>query len=291
MKMNYLGVNITIVIKMMTETTDNTFWNYIVGVFAWDDSKMQYTLKSDGELYVYETGTFKITNSKGDNLVNGSFKNNSAYVLSNIKTVGSTFDVEIVTRCNGKFGIRFDASSSASHASFMKTYEKVKDTSVDVTRYSNGKIKCEGPRTDNAYDGMCVEYHNNYSSSVKYIGEFEDDEYDGAGEFFSECGTIRLVANNICSGDPNGIGKLFIAGRHVENVKFSAIEGLCATDPLYCENILKAVRRKDYYDIIEKGKFDLMTTDDKLSYIFKEISLLKAKDRVDPNSKIGWGLY
>ena len=289
MKLYHLVTNIIITTKIMTEHIDNTFWNYIVGVYAWDDNSMQYTFKTDGDLRIYENGTFIIENSNSVELVNGSFKNNSAYVLSNTKTVGSTFDVEIVTHANGKFGIRFDKSSSASHESFLKTYKKVQDSSVVIKYHVNGKIKIEGPQVDGVYNGMCVEYYNNSTNSVKYIGEIEDDEYDGSGEFFSPCGTIRLVVNNICSGTPNGIGRLFIAGRHIDNVKFSALEGkiLYPKDELYCEQILKAIRSKDYYDIIEKGRFDLMTMDEKLSYIFKEITALKIKDRATIEKKTG----
>jgi len=275
----------------MTECTDTQMWGYIVEVFEWNDSSMQYALKSDGYLSVYETGKFTISDSNTiTQLVAGSFKDNSAYVLSNVKTVGSTFDVEIVTHACGKFGIRFDSSSSSSHKDFMKTYEKVKTSSVVITRYNSGSgnIKIEGPQTDDVYDGMCVEYYDNSVNSVKYIGEFEDNEYDGSGEFFSECGIIRLVANNICSGEPNGMGKLFIAGKHVENIKFSTIEGLNSRSQSYCENILKAVRSKDHYNVIERGRFDLMNTNAKLNYLFNELSALKVNDREYIEKKTGW---
>jgi hypothetical protein len=274
----------------MTEYTNNTnMWSYIVEIYEWNDSSMKYTLKSDGCLTVYETGKFAIAdaNTKTE-LVAGSFKDNSAYVLSNVKTIGSTFDVEIVTRNNGKFGIRFDSSSSSSHKSFMKTYEKVKTSSVVVTCCENGNIKIEGPQTNGVYDGMCVEYYDNLAHSVKYVGEFEDNEYDGSGEFFSECGIIRIIVNNICSGNPNGIGKLFIAGNHIENINFSSIEGLDSKSQSYCEDVLRAVRSQDHSNIIEKGRFDLMGMDDKLNYLFKELSSLKLNDREHIEKKIGW---
>lgn len=269
--------------------TDNTFNKFIVGVYSWNDSEMIYEFNNDATFHVYDDGKFKINNEKGDTLIESTFIDGCAYVLSNVKTVGRTFDVEIVTSA-GKFGIRFDKSSSASHNKFMDEYNKIKSKRVATTRHPSGKVKLEGFKDDEEeYTGMCVEYYDNYRNTVKYIGEFEDGDYDGSGEFFSSCGTLRLVVNNICSGVPNGVGKLFVAGKHMTNINFKTqgLESLDSKSDTYCEDVLRIVNNRDHINIIQRGRFDLMTTDEKLSYLFDEIATLKLGDRENLNKRFG----
>jgi hypothetical protein len=269
---------------------------YIVGVYKWEPIEYVYNHYVDGILQLSTDGKFIILNSSSESVFTSDFSDKNTFVINNVKNINNTYDVEIITN-NKKFGIRFDRSSSAAYNEFIKEYHKIKERISGATRfYDSGRLEICGDSVNGLFTGNCIEYHDNKDNNVKYIGEFEDGEYDGSGEFFSECGLIRIRANNICNGVPNGSGNLYVCNTLIEKFQFDKnIQKLDTSSPNYCNQILKLIR-DDHYDIYREGKFTSLDSNEKVTYLFKLLSITcdeldKTKSRLDKIEKPSWKLF
>lgn len=269
---------------------------YIVGVYKWEPIEYVYKHYVDGILQLSTDGKFIILNGSSDSVFTSDFSDKNTFVINNVKNINNTYDVEIITN-NKKFGIRFDRSSSAAYNEFMKEYHKIKERISGATRaYNSGRLEICGDIVNGLFTGNCIEYHDNRDNSVKYIGEFEEGEYDGSGEFFSECGLIRISANNICNGIPNGSGKLYVCNKLIETFQFNKnIQKLDTSATDYCRQLLELIRA-DHNDIYREGKFTSLDSDEKVTYLFKILTITcdeleKTKSRLDKLEKAPWKLF
>lgn len=179
-----------------------------------------------------------------------------------------------------KFGIRFDSRSNASGDNFFDEYTKIKTRYRSVTFYQSGNVRIEGMKTENGYTGLCVEYYDTKSPKVKYIGEFEDGKYDGEGDFFSEDGNIRLSCKNICSGKPNGTGRLVIGRNHeTKNITMKDFSDLVPYSDNYTCDIYARIDPK-FQDTLELLNFSALSLDDRVMYLFHEMRKLRAANTV-----------
>ena len=71
---------------------------------------------------------------------------------------------------------------------------------------------------DEIINGEGTLYHDTFLNKPKYIGEFEDNEFDGSGKFFNIDNNISLVANNISNGIPVQTGKLIVDFRNRKEI-------------------------------------------------------------------------
>jgi hypothetical protein len=273
--------------------------NYLVGLYRWDTDTDKYIYHTDCILKLSVTGAFELSGDIDKNtfIKNGDFSDKNTCIINNVKNVNNRYDVEIYLRAD-RLGIRFDRSSSAAYNAFMKQYYKIKEDDSGASYYENGKIKCAGNLLHGKFTGHCVEYHNNAHNTVKWIGEMEDGVYDGSGVFFSECGLIKVCANNICNGVPNGVGKLYVCGELIQTFKFKDLDKIDTSSVDYCNKILQQVR-KDHEVIYREGKFNAVDPEEKVNYLFSIIThmsdeLEKTKSRlgdVEAHLRKSWRIF
>ena len=115
--------------------------------------------------------------------------------------------------------IRFDKSSASAYADFKKTFIAMTNTQIETVNYANGRVWYigevlhvkEGDKlVDRVAHGQGTFYYDGAKSQQKYVGEFENGKYDGAGIFYSYDGKLSVSANNISNGIPTQKGKLSV---------------------------------------------------------------------------------
>lgn len=272
---------------------------YIIELFFWNVVSNKYEKEADCTMQLDSiSGSFKITklidaqenkldrgNNRNDGIdtiyVNANIKKDDIMILSKeVHNIASMYDtvlnsINYEMFYNGKkFGIRFDARSSAAEKNFYSEFSKTRETHYFSERYPSGNRKIEGTKLNRGYNGFCVEYYDRAHSPIKYIGDFEDGLYDGSGEFFSEDGNIRLICKNICSGKPNGFGKLIVGRKHyVTDIEMKSHSHLSSKDTKYTNNVL-AENCPDYRDMLELIKFEALSIEERTIYLFREIRKL-----------------
>jgi len=303
----------------MTESksTPNT---YITEVFCWNTGTSKYEKKDDclmtldtsnGDFNVISS-TIKQSDNKSKTNINKPLHYISVNVIKDNFSIISRKHHKIASMYNAadamcgtnelvfeyefqyegdKFGIRFDQRSAAAEDNFYTEYTKLRSKYQSTEYYASKRIKMEGNKVSNRYDGFCVEYYDLPGSPIKYMGQFEDGKYDGDGEFFSSDGNIRLSCNNICAGKPNRIGRLVIGrNRDVKNITMVDLRDLSPTDPNYTNNILARVE-PDYENLMALIKFESMTLEERTMYLFKELLKLKATGTVPKQAKSFFNLF
>jgi hypothetical protein len=258
---------------------------YIIELFTWKNTESVYEKKDDCLMILNLSGkqmgylTIKSDNKEleymtvdilNENLVILSREKHNVMSMWNVINNSQVIDYEMYY--NGtKFGIRFDTRSSAAEKNFLTEFNKLR----------------KAVQTDDGYNGYCIEYYDNVNSPIKYMGEFEDGEYDGVGEFFSEDSNIRLICGTICNGVPNGHGKLIIGkNKIVQNVDMKKIKYL-ANSPSYTNQICMDLF-PEYNDLIEQVNFEAMgSVDDKLIYLLKKLQMLSSTNMKKTQKDIG----
>jgi len=137
--------------------------------------------------------------------------------------------------------LRFDKSSSSAYSEFKKNLTEMTNTQIENVQYSNGRVWYvgevlhikEGEKlVDRVAHGQGTLYYNGAKTQPKYVGEFENGKYDGAGIFYSYCGKLSISANNISNGIPTQKGKLcvnFSKFNEVFEIDFAQVfDTLCA---------------------------------------------------------------
>ena len=269
--------------------------SFLVFVFSFNENS-EYKPLNSGKIEFHEDGSFKVKcGEKYDNDVYfGNFKDPGTYLINQVKTCNNEYDIEIFYSTK-KFGIRFDSYSSSAKTKFIEKYYKCKSSIYHKEYYPGGQLKSEGEYDNslNLYSGKYFEYYENkYDNNdikVKFIGEVDDNEYDGKGKFYSYDGIISIEANNICNSIPNGNGIIYLNNKKYKIIDFENFEDLNSKDNNYCNNILKRILKDDDYEkIIEEEKFKSLSSDEKLLYLFNEINYVK-KNKI--NKPIGGGLF
>ena len=183
----------------------------------------------------YSTPTISVRteeDSKNDNNVQLLFK----FITSNFATIN--FDDESNT-CSLKYRdgysqsleynsvIEFDNSSSSAYSQFKKSFQELLNSKKETTYHNSGRVQYVGDMITNEnsigskckeYNGSGILYYDTYKGVVKYQGEFEDNEFDGAGVFHNIDNNITLTANNISAGIPVQKGKLHINFKNRQQV-------------------------------------------------------------------------
>jgi hypothetical protein len=167
--------------------------------------------------------------SKNDNNVQLLFK----FITSNFANID--FD-DTLNTCSLKYRdgysqsleynslIQFDGSSSSAYSQFKKSFEELMNTKKETTYHNSGRVKYVGDMIMNDdsqskdYNGSGILYYDNHKRTIKYQGEFENNEFDGAGTFHNIDNNITLIANNISDGIPVQKGKLHINFKNRQQV-------------------------------------------------------------------------
>lgn len=118
--------------------------------------------------------------------------------------------------------IKFDSSSSSAYTAFKTEFEKLLNSKKETEYYNSGRVKYVGDILlddgQSNYQGAGTIYYDSYYNRPLYVGEFEDNMFDGSGKFYNYDNNIMLEANNISNGIPVQKGKLHINFRHRQEV-------------------------------------------------------------------------
>lgn len=118
--------------------------------------------------------------------------------------------------------IEFDSNSSSAYTDFKSQFQNLINTEHQTIYYDSGRIKYIGDVKNeddkNLINGEGIFYHDTFFNKPKYIGEFEDNNFDGSGKFFNIDNNISLIANNISNGIPVQTGKLIVDFRNRKEI-------------------------------------------------------------------------
>ena len=283
--------------------------SYVVELFRWDPIDNVYEKKDDCVMSLdLGTGDFTIISTSSDigkleqtyislNVINDNFAiisrerqnvaslHNLSRSVSGIAGAGTvrqlTIDYEMRFE-NHRFGIRFDSRSSASEANFFKEFTNLRTKCKFTERYKSGNIKIEGTKTPSGYNGFCIEYYDGKGSPIKYMGEYEDGKYDGEGEFFSVDGNIRISCKNICSGKPNGVGRLVVGRNRVTKfIDMKNYADIKSTDTRYT-NMVYARIEPMHDDMLELLQFESLSLENRTIYLFRELQKIRSLAKSEP---------
>lgn len=279
---------------------------YVVELFCWNTTTNTYERKDDCVMTLNTIdGAFELTSDEKTNgkvYVKANINKDEMHIISreshkiasmyNISQNSDTCDKNVITfdyeiRVGGSigkmFGIRFDPRSSASENNFYTEFSKIKSKYQSVDYYPSGNIRLEGMKTSKGFTGTCIEYFDSKIPRIKYLGEFEDDIYDGEGEFFSQDCNIRLLCKNICAGKPNGIGRLVIGRNHDRrDINMKDFSHLQSKSNDYTKRIYADIE-PDYEEILELMNFSSLSLEERTMFLFREFRKIKA----DMKNKIG----
>jgi hypothetical protein len=257
----------------MSVSTKNS---YIIELFQWIEKNQEYEKKDDCVM-VLDTvsGDFSVKSSSNEEkLCYISANTNTDNIVIFSRQINyNFFDYEMRFQGN-KFGIRFDKSSASSQKNFLTQFNNIKSKTNFIEKYPSGNIKIEGSKTNNGYQGICIEYYDNPNSQIKYIGEFEDGKYDGAGDFYSLDGNIQLIVKNICSNVPNGSAKLIVGNSVNRMIDMKLFRHLDSTDINYTEKIYSLIEPK-FKEYLNLMNFEKLTINDKLIFLYNEVQSMK----------------
>lgn len=265
--------------------------SYVVELFRWNSSNNVYEKKDDCTMTLnLDTGDFTVVSAPvsgspeqkyiGVNIVTDNFaivsrerqRIASLYNLSDDLTIDYEMRFE-----SHRFGIRFDARSSASETNFFNEYQKLRSKCQFVERYASGRTKIEGTKTESGYNGFCVEYYDKEGSPIKYMGEYEDGKYDGEGEFFSADGNIRISCKNICSGKPNGLGRLVVGRNRITKIiEMKEFHDIGSASQTFTNNVYSRLEPQ-YDELMELLGFEQMTLENRTMYLFRQLQKLKTQ--------------
>lgn len=274
----------------MTDSNTNPNVNkYIVELFKWIPTTNSYKPVDSGDSCTMTlntlSGVLNIDHHVLVNVLNDNFaiisRNrynapSSTYIISDHELVPKLIAIDYEMMYNNqRFGVRFCNRSSASATDFNEKYDKLRSQYRFIERYPSGRIKLEGSKTNKGATGICIEYYDKVMSPIKYVGEFDDGTYDGAGEFFSVDGNIHLICKNICNGVPNGKGFLRIGRDKVRQpIEMKDFKNFKSTSATYTNDIYATIE-SDYSTIMEQVHFESLSLDDKLTHLFNEVQTLK----------------
>lgn len=183
-----------------------------------------------------------------------------------------------VDKNNYEYNTRFyfDSQSTSAFTDFKQTFTNMINTMIDTINYPSGYLYYFGETIDNDTMkqpcGTGTTHYDTAMRKIKYVGEFENGKYDGAGEFFSYDNKISIKANNISNGIPtqNGILKINLGVKSITyDIDFDYLfESFNLTDKKDKRFFVKS-------DIFVKNVADLYWTDEESidSVMFREKSI------------------
>lgn len=289
--------------------------SYVVELFRWNPVDNIYEKKDDCTMTLdISTGDFTVVSASlvgkkpeqtyiSVNVINDNFsiisreRQNIASLhnlsRSNASQLNRDLTIDYEMRFeNHRFGIRFDSRSSASEANFFNEFTKLRTKCKFTERYPSGNIKIEGTKTNSGYNGFCIEYYDKEGSPIKYMGEYEDGKYDGEGEFFSADGNIRISCKNICSGKPNGVGRLVVGRNRVtKDIDMKDYADIKSIDPKYTNTIYARIEPM-YDELMELLNFEALSLENRTMYLFREIQKLRTSaSKGQPQQKSFFNIF
>ena len=260
----------------MTELNNN-HTKYIVTIFKYKQSDTDLSFKwekyDDGYAYISQDEfgyKIKVSTLEEDkNNYNQYYNNITNNMRFEFKTLDSPkrFNVFIETETN-KIGLQFDNNSSSAFNNFKDELNKQKDKRKLIKYYESGNIKYVGEGVDDEMDGNGCEYYDTNIKVPKYIGEFENNKYDGSGKFFSYDNNFEIQINNISRNRANGNCTLTFKNKNKNteeiikkvNFNFSEVKDFVElTDDNFCDDVGEYLI-PNYKEIL----FNQLTTEDKL---------------------------
>ena len=147
------------------------------------------------------------------------------------KSVSIEYQEGYTNSINLKSLIEFDSNSSSAYNDFKENYEKLLVTKIETQYYKSGRLKYIGQVVEiedeeSVKEGEGTLYYDSSKKMIKYKGGFEENEFDGSGEFLNLDGNVKLKCNNISCGIPINSAKLlfkFKDREEIVNIQFEEI--------------------------------------------------------------------
>jgi len=114
-----------------------------------------------------------------------------------------------------KVKIEFDQYSKSAFNKFKEQFETNLKKKDSYLLYNNGNLKYDGQVVEGKASGNGTLFYKDIFAT-KYVGEFEDGEFDGVGLFFNKSGSMKIEAYNIADGIPNRSGKFLIDSSNIK---------------------------------------------------------------------------
>ena len=128
-------------------------------------------------------------------------------------------------------------------------------------------------------------YYNTYYKQIKYVGEFENNSFDGHGIFYSMNGLMSITCNNITKGIPTQHGKIsynFKDYKKTIDIKFEDIWIDFALGPdiqrkkfvlsdEFVETVATKISKNSMIDLV----FNELPDSDKINKIYKQLDNMK----------------
>ena len=175
------------------------------------------------------------------------------------------------------YGIKFDNNSSESLQNFETVMKKILQRKFISIFYDSGRLRMTGFFVDDDACGTGTEFYDDDEKSIKYIGEFEDAVYDGAGVFYSKCGKITLEANNICAGKINGMCTLKIMDKNKKVIKTKEFDYVKANFGNIKVNspVFVTIVANHFYSNLDEILFNSMGLTKKVNKLYDSIKKLE----------------
>lgn len=169
--------------------------------------------------------------------------------------------------------IKFDKNSSSAYTQFKTQFATLVYSKFETEYYPSGRVFYVGEvlyaldhePPKRVPNGNGIMYYDLPDYKIKYSGEFENGNFDGAGMFYNKKGNISLKANNISNGIPTQKGKLeviFKTNKEVVDIDFFTIwEDLDSNDN---KSKVKLVMSDNFLDDLAFNvcEYDGMTYDE-----------------------------
>ena len=184
------------------------------------------------------------------------------------------------------YGIKFDNNSSESLQNFETEMKKILERKFISIYYDSGRLRMTGFFVDDDACGTGTEFYDDDDKSIKYIGEFEDALYDGAGVFYSKCGKITLEANNICAGKINGMCTLKIIDKNKNVIKTKEFDYVKANFGNIKVNspMFVTIVAKHFYPNLDEILFNSLGLTKKVNKLYDSIKKLEEYlEKMDKN--------
>lgn len=125
---------------------------------------------------------------------------------------------------NGESILYFGNNNTSAFKDFRENITKILTKKYKTMYYESGNIMYSGETAENKPNGVGALYYDSPTHEIKYHGEFEDSNFDGAGIFYSKSQDFRVEALNISNGYPTQKGKFKIFSSAEEiDIEFSKI--------------------------------------------------------------------
>lgn len=176
----------------------------------------------------------------------------------------STICQVIISFKKGIYGIEFDKNSFAAFNRFEEDIRKIIKTTVKEIYYPSTNLHYTGESSEGKLNGQGWEFYDTENPTVKYHGEWEDGLPDGTGTCVSRDCLIKVVINNISSGEPIDCGVLTIKNVGTYDIDFSEFskDKFDMRDDDFCyqlaEYCVPNVRDRLFKHLSIEDKFDLL---------------------------------